>query len=94
MIIKPVKIKGKNLNLLKFKRIIGKPAGGLGSDDIHVVMTNMELMKLYEKLNERFGNEQFLAVKVPKKKVAPKPVAPKPKKETVRLFGTDEEIEV
>ena len=85
MLIKPVKFKGKNLNCLKFKRIIGKD-GSLKADNIHVVMTNMELMRLYEKLTKRFSGEQFLAVKVPKKKVAPKKAAPK-KPETVALFG-------
>ena len=93
MMIKQVKYKGKSLNCLKFKRIIGRN-GVLLPEDIHVVMTNVELSKLYESLNERFGTEQFLSVKVPMKKVAPKP-APKPKKETVALFGCfDQEIEV
>ena len=93
MVIKPIKFRGKNLNCLKFKRIIGKD-GSLKVDNIHVVMTNMELMRLYEKLNKRFsGGEQFCAVKVPKKKVAPKP---RPKKaETVALFGmVGNEVEV
>jgi hypothetical protein len=84
MLIKPIKFRGKNLNCLKFKRIIGKD-GTLKADNIHVVMTNLELMRLYEKLGERFSGEQFMAVKVPKKKVTPKP-APK-KSETVALFG-------
>jgi len=93
MVIKTVKYKGKQLNCLKFKRIIGKD-GQLKADDIHVIMTNVELMKMSEELNNRFNNEQFLAVKVPKKKVAPK-VQPKPKKKTVALFGCfDQEIEV
>ena len=84
MVIKPIKFKGKNLNCLKFKRIIGKD-GSLKADNIHVVMTNLELMRLHEKLCERFSGEQFMAVKVPKKKVAPKPRLKKP--ETVALFG-------
>jgi len=95
MLIKSVKYKGKQLNCLKFKRIIGKN-GKLKADDIHVIMTNVELMKMAEMINERFGTgEQFMAVKVPKvKKVAPK-VQPKPKKETVALYGCfDQEIEV
>lgn len=93
MLIKPVKYKGKNLNCLKFKRVIGKE-GGLKIDNIHVIMTNVEVMRMYEMLHKKFGNaEQFMAVKVPKEKVAPKPVAPK--KETIALFGmVGEEIEV
>ena len=92
MVIRPIKFKGKNLNCLKFKRIIGKD-NRLKADNIHVVMTNLELMRLYEKLGERFGNEQFCAVKVPKKKVAPK-IKPK-RAETVALFGmVDTEVEV
>ena len=89
MLIKQVKVKGVNLNCLKFKRIIGKD-GTLKSDNIHVVLTNIELMKMYEMLNTRFGNkEKLMAVKVPKKKVAPK----KPK--TVALFGCfGQEVEV
>lgn len=82
MIIKTVKYKGQQLNCLKFKRIVGKD-GVLKADDIHIIMTNVELMKMCEELNSRFNNEQFLAVKVPKKKVAPKKVTPKPKKERV-----------
>jgi len=89
MLIKQVKVKGINLNCLKFKRIIGKD-GALKSDNIHVVLTNIELMKLYEMLNKKFGNkEKLLAVKVPKKKVAPK------KPETIALFGCfGQEVEV
>lgn len=88
MLIKSVKYKGKNLNCLKFKRIIGKDRT-IQADNIHVIMTNVELMKMYELLHKRFGNaEQFMAVKVPKKKVAPKPV------KKVRVFGTDIEVEV
>ena len=91
MLIKPVKYKGKNLNCLKFKRIIGKDKK-LKLDDIHVVMTNVELMRMYEMLHKKFGNaEQFLAV--PVKKIAPKPEPPKP--ETIALFGmVGEEVEV
>jgi hypothetical protein len=92
MLIKSVKYKGKSLNCLKFKRIIGKN-GKLKAENIHVVMTNMELMTLCKKINERFSNEQFLAVKVPKKTVPPKPIKKKPK--TVALFGmVDTEIDV
>ena len=89
MLIKPVKVKGINLNCLKFKRIINKDKK-LQADNIHVVLTNVELMKMYEMLHKKFGNaEQFLAVKVPVKKVAPK------KPETVALFGCfGEEVEV
>ena len=94
MLIKQVKVKGVNLNCLKFKRIIGKD-GKLGADNIHVVLTNVELMKMYEMLHKKFGNkERLMAVKIPKRKVAPKKVAPK-KPETVALFGCfGEEIEV
>ena len=70
MLIKTVKYKGQQLNCLKFKRIIGKN-GSLKADDIHVIMTNVELMKMSEEINARFNNKQFLAVKVPLKKVAP-----------------------
>ena len=82
MIIKTVKYKGQQLNCLKFKRIVGKD-GALKADDIHIIMTNVELMKMCEELNSRFNNEQFLAVKVPKKKVEKKKAAPKPKQKRV-----------
>ncbi len=93
MLIKKVKFKGKQLNCLKFKRIVGRN-GTLKTDNIHVIMTNIELMKMGEMINEKFGtNEQFMAVKVPVKKAVPKKVVQK-KVETVRLFGTGEEIEI
>ena len=81
MLIKPLKVQGIILNCLKFKRIIGKD-GTLKPDNIHVVMTNMELMAMYKMLHKKLGiQEKLTAVKVPKKKVAPK------KPETVALFG-------
>ena len=93
MLIKSVKYKGNNLNCLKFKRVISKK-GILKIDNTHVIITNVELMRIYERLHVKFGShEQFMAVKVPKKKVLPKPIKKKP--ETIALFGmVDTEIEV
>jgi hypothetical protein len=89
MKIKTIKHKGINLNLLTFKRLIGRN-NKIKTDLINVVVSDFELKDIYKTLATKLGHEQFLAVNVPKKKVAPKIK----KKETVRLFGMDEEIEV